>query len=377
MSARTTFDIDATPASPPAGATETGRTIFVGLTQTGDTGVPTLVQGFAAFEQEFGQRVTATAALHDAVRLFFAEGGAECWILRAGGPTDTITDHAAVLANAPASLGATAIAWPGLPSATVGAALSAHALATGRLALLSAAPDADKTAILTAATAAAAFPGASAAALVWPAVKRLDDQVVDPVAFAAACRSRAHAVMPGVPAWGARYGRTRTGLVAATLVADADFAAIDAARIGVIHDVYGVLTLDGFHLAAPIGGNDYLDEASHRDALTAIAHEMQRATTQWTGGFSSRTELTAWAGALTGIAARYAAAGVLTPPDPSKVPAGVIADPGYVIDVGPSVNTANDLASGSVAAKVSVRLTGTLEFAALHISASDAASAAF
>lgn len=377
MSARIDVTINATPSSPPAGATETGRVIFVGITENGTTGTPVLCQGFADFTTTFGSRVTATAALYDAVKLFFDEGGAECYVVRAGGPSDTITDYAAALAPIPASLGASAIAWPGLPHATVGAALAAHAAATSRLALLSCAPATSAADAATQAATVAALTGASHAALVWPAVVRTDDVTVDAVAFTAACRSRAHAIAAGVPAWGARFGGSRTGLVADVAVTDTDFATLDTALVSVIHDVYALTTLDGFHVMAGIGGNANLDEASQRDALNAIAHAAQKITTQWTGSFSSRAALTAWAGALTGLLSTFATAGVLTPPDSTVVPEGVTADPGYVVDVGPNVNTASDLATGNVNALISVRLTGSLEFADITISASDAASATF
>ena len=50
-------------------------------------------------------------------------------------------------------------------------------------------------------------------------------------------------------------------------------------------------------------------------------------------------------------------------------------DPGFVVDVGPGVNTTASLAAGTVAAAVGVRLAPTAEFVTIEITATDAAGA--
>lgn len=284
---------------------------------------------------------------------------------------------ATTLAALPADAGPGMVAWSGKAYSTAGTALADHCAGTDRLALLTCASGADRAASLTAIAAIAAYTNGSSAVLAWPEQTRTDGVVVSPIGFAAACRARAHAVSPGTPPWGGRHGKSRTGLVPTYTVTDAEFIASDAARVSVIHAVYGITTLDGWHLAAPIDGNANLDEGSQRDTLNAMSHDMAKETVNVTGSHSSRGDIGAWAGALAGIADRYVATGDLTPPDASLVPPGVTADPGYVIDAGPAVNSPTDLAAGTVKASVQARCVGSIEFATITITASDAASASF
>lgn len=467
MTSRIDVQTTATPASPPVGATDTGRLMLVGRTERGPL-TPTLLAGWADYVAKFGARTTDSADTADAVRQFFDERGAQLYMLRAAGPdavkasrsmstgglvvtaagvgaygnaitcqftaatktlvivadgvTETYsgTDAASLVAAAASSktvtvtsngtlptgdqasanltagdddydavveadvltvlvpdLGPGMVAWAGKSYTDAGEALADHAAATDRLALLTCAADADKDAALTAASVVAAYDGASNCVLAWPFLTRVDGVTVSPVGFAGACRSRSHVVSAGQPPWGGRFGRSVTGLVPVTSVTDADFAALDAARVSIIATVYAATMLYGWHLAAPISGNANLDEGSQRDTLNAIAHACTKLTVNWNGSLANRGDLTTWMGALTGVLAGFAAAGALTPPDPSMVPAGVTPDPGYVIDVGPSVNSAASLAAGRSTAAIQARCTGSQEFSTILIAASDQAAASF
>lgn len=279
-----------------------------------------------------------------------------------------------LLAN---DLGTGLVAWAGKDYTVVGTALADHAAASDRIALLTTATSADVSAATTAITAVAAYTNAANAVLVWPAVVTVAGVTVEPTGFVAACRSRAHAVGAGTPPWGATYGRSRTGLQPASSISDAQFTTLDALRLSLIQVVYGVTTLNGWHLASYMPGNIVLDEASQADTLNAIAHDALKATSDFVGRLSTRAELANWQGVLNGICAKYALAKALIPPDPSLVPAGVLADPGYVVDTGPAVNSAADLASGNVKARIQVRLTGSIEFASLSVTATDASARTF
>jgi hypothetical protein len=261
-------------------------------------------------------------------------------------------------------MGTGLIAWAGKDYAAIGATLATHAMVNERLALLTCAAGADTSAATTAIQAVAAYTDAPNAVLAWPSVTNIAGTTMPPIGFAAACRARAHVTSPGTPPWGASNGRSRTGLVPDVVVTDAQFTALDALRLSVIQSIYAVTTLNGWHTAAPMPGNLALDEASQRDALNAIGHEALLETTAFTGRLSTRGELAAWAG-------------VLSPPDPTLVPAGVIPDPGYLVNTGPSVNSPADLASGRVKALIQLRFSGSIEFASLTVSATDASARTF
>lgn len=286
---------------------------------------------------------------------------------------------ATVLANLNADLGGGLVMWPGKDYTATGTALADHAAATDRLCLPLLASGASAANALTAVAALAAYTNASyCVAPVWPAdVTRLDGVSVASAGFFAACRARAHTKSPGTPAWGMSFGQSRTGLVANLSTTDEQLAALDAARVNVIHTLYGITTLDGGHLATYIPTNPMLDEVSQRDTLNSIAHECNKLSAGFTGGKARRVDLAAWQGAMVNVLEKYVGFGDIVPPDPSLVPPGITPDPGYVIDVGPSVNTALDLAAGNGKAIVGPRVVGSLEHTLITIAASDQAAVSF
>lgn len=295
------------------------------------------------------------------------------------GGTDDVSNAvtATMLGLLTQDLGPGLVAWAGKDYTAVGTALADHAAATERLALLTCASGADTSALTTAMTAVAAYPNASKAIVAWPYLTRPDGVTVEPTGFVGACRARANAVIAGTPPWGATHGTSRTGLKPVSALTDAQFATLDGLRASLIQTVYGVTTLYGWHTAAAMPGNLLLDEAAQADALNAIAHDVLKLTTGWLGRLSTRANLAAWAGDIAGICATYAAQNVLTGPDPTVIPPGVDADPGYVVDTGPSVNSPTDLATGNVKALIQVRFTGSIEFASTTVSATDASALAF
>lgn len=286
---------------------------------------------------------------------------------------------ATLLTAIPADLGPGLIGWPGKDYTQVGTALADHAAATNRLAVPSLATGSSTANALTAAAAVAAYTNASHCAQpFWPAtVLRTDGVEVNALGLIAAARARAHTVSPGTPPWGSRHGRSRTGVTPALATTDATLRTLDLARVNVIHQLYSVTTLNGWHLASYIPGNTLLDEASQRDTLACMTHDLIQVTSRWAGSKSRRSDLTAWAGALKEVLANYANTGDLIPPDPVLLPAGVSPDPGYTIDVGSSVNTPTDLATGNVEALINARLAGSMEFLSITISAADASAGTF
>ncbi len=84
-----------TPIVPPS-----GQLFVAGLTERGSVTEPVLVRGMADYERLLGRRVTF-GALHDALRIFFAEGGDQAWVARViNGPgtvgSTSFNDRAAV-----------------------------------------------------------------------------------------------------------------------------------------------------------------------------------------------------------------------------------------------------------------------------------------
>lgn len=65
-----------------------GQFFVVGQAARGATDAPTLLTGFADFEEYFGDRVTYSH-LSDTVKTFFEEGGAKCYAIRVVGSTAT------------------------------------------------------------------------------------------------------------------------------------------------------------------------------------------------------------------------------------------------------------------------------------------------
>lgn len=89
---------------PARGVTAPGGTYFaVGQAERGPTDESVLVRSLAEFERRFGTRVTY-GALHDDLRVFFAEGGTRAYVARVVGPAATegflvLKDRAGVPVN--------------------------------------------------------------------------------------------------------------------------------------------------------------------------------------------------------------------------------------------------------------------------------------
>jgi hypothetical protein len=76
-------------AGPSAPTIAPSATYFaVGLTERGQAGKPTLITSFAQFEAVFGQ-ATSYSALHDDIKMFFAEGGSRAYCQRVVGASAT------------------------------------------------------------------------------------------------------------------------------------------------------------------------------------------------------------------------------------------------------------------------------------------------
>lgn len=153
---------------------------------------------------------------------------------------------------------------------------------------------------------------------------------------------------------------------------DAEAAAIDAAGLNAIRDVAGTLRVYGYQPFPFSGGGDPLAAAwpllTHRDTINAIAAEADAIAERYVLRpiDPRRHVFTELERDLRGLGERYAAAGSLyARRDPIT---GVVADPGYVVDTGPEVNTAETIDAGQINGRITVRVTPAGETATIVVS---------
>ncbi len=271
------------------------------------------------------------------------------------------------LAYLGADLGDGAVVWPGKVSSATADALETHCAATNRLGLLSVA---EGTSQANAIAAAAAVTSGESLALVWPHVTvstNAGELTIEPTGFALGARARAHAA-EGPQASPIRdiYGRARwvSGVEEETTAAE--WASLNDAGVSVIRTSSGNLRLYGWKTIEAPDGATNLQGAQFRDVINRVAVGCQQIADSFVGrtidgkGQALGEFRGRLIGFLSGIQGAFFAGSD---------------DPGYVVDVGPGVNSTASLAAGEIAAAVGVRLAPTAEFITIEITATDAAGA--
>lgn len=374
MSARVTVAVSTVASPPPAPKTTTGK-LFIAGVATGSTAV-NKISGISEFREIYGTRTTTNAALHDALQVFFAEGGSTAYVNAVTAAPTTPATWAGVLDAFTADLGPGAVAIAGIgPSADE--FVGAHCATTGRLGIICGPESQSAANAATSAASAAGEDGGDHLVYVWPwvTVPGLEDPI-EPIGFAAGVRARAHTA-PAGPAQSplfVDYGTSRFVNGVETAVTDAEWETLNTAKVSTVRVVAGKLRQYGWKTVANPEGDSSgnLAGAQFRDLINAIVWDASQVAENYVGRLVDGRGVTlgSFAGDLTGVCARYAAAGSLFAKLDDE---GAVLDGGYVINVGPDVNPLADLAAGELKAEIGVRLSPTAEFVTITIAATDAA----
>lgn len=252
-------------------------------------------------------------------------------------------------------LGDGSVAIPGV-GPSVHQALVEHAKKNRRVALLSHNDGASAVELGQAVTAAAS----DAAGLFEPWLQINDGaggiRNSPPEGFVAACRARAHDQVGAwrAPAGGIGVARTVLGLSREYTKAQAE--ALDAARVNIIRRVAGTVRLYGWRsLSSDEANYGFL---SSRDLLNRLVVESELRLEQYVfAAIDSKNQLLSAINAeLVGIVEPIRAQGGLYEQTDAN---GQAIDPGYLVETGNSVNSAQSLANNEVRARLSVRLSPT------------------
>jgi phage tail sheath protein FI len=254
-------------------------------------------------------------------------------------------------------------------SSATSAALEAHCASTNRLGLVTVAAG---TTAANAIVAAAAVASGENLALVWPHVKATTNAgtlTIEPTGLALGARARAHAAEgPWASPVRDVYGKAKwvTDLYAGSDTTAAQWLTLNEGNVSVVRTSNGSLRLYGWRSIDAPDGVTNLQAAQHRDTINRVAVGCQRIAEEFVGRTVDGKGLVLgeFAGQLTGFLASMSG-GFYAGAD----------DPGWVVDVGPGVNTTANLAAGDVAAAVGVRLAPSAEFITIRISATDASGA--
>ena len=374
MSARVTVAVSTVASPPPAPRTVTG-TLFIAGVASGSTAV-NKITGITEFRAIYGARTTTNAALHDALQVFFAEGGSVAYVSAVASAPVAPATWAGVLDDFTADLGPGAVAIAGV-GPTADEFVGAHCAATGRLGIICGLESQTAANAVTAAASAAGETGGENLVYAWPwvTIPGLVDPI-EPIGFAAGVRARAHTA-PAGPAQSplfVDYGTSRFVNGVETAVTDSEWTTLNTGKVSTVRVVGGKLRMYGWKtVAAPEGdtsGN--LIGAQFRDVINAITWDSSQIAENYVGRVVDGRGVTlgSFAGDLTGMLSRYAASGALF----ARVDdSGNVLDGGYVVNVGPDVNPTADLAAGELKAEIGVRLSPTAEFVTITIAATDAA----
>lgn len=264
------------------------------------------------------------------------------------------------------ALGDGAVAIPGQGNA-VHSELIAHARGNRRLALLDTTRGASITDLGSTASGLAAAAGAESAGLFAPYVLVSDgaggSRAISPVGYVAAQRNNAHAL--GGP-WvlpAGEVGRTPYLTGVDQVFTRADHELLDAARVNPIRLIGGSPRLYGWRsLSSDESGFGYLSVADLLNRLVTEAEDLLepfvfRPIDPYGRLFA---ELSA---TLIGMLDPIRVASGIYP----RIVDGDELDPGYVVDVGPAVNTAESLARNELRATISVRFAPSAALISLQI----------
>lgn len=252
-------------------------------------------------------------------------------------------------------LGAGAVGLPGYAASAVGAAAIAHCKTYNRIALLSVVNGAT---INDAIAAAATFTNdGEFAGVFYPWVTVPDGatatRTISPEGYVAACRTRAHR---DVGAWRAPAGEIAQAqyiVAPAVTLSKTQANQLDEGRVSAIRTVVGTTRLYGWRSLSTDADNYAL--LIGRDVLNALAVQGEKLlepyvfeTIDGRGQLLGRVQST-----LVGMVDPIRAAGGLF----ERVVNGDVIDPGYSVDVGPAINTPDDLAANEIHAVLAVRVS--------------------
>lgn len=296
--------------------------------------------------------------------------------LAGGTGDDANADLTAALETVSADYGVGAVALPGkafsdtLGTATVAEVLCEHANTHSRLALLSMPAKSTAAAAKTAAKTVSALTGADRAVLLFPRLVSADGTVAELVGVAAGLRARAHALYGPHRSLISKLSGTTPSGVPESEVADDVWQDLDEAGVSVLRTVGGLSRIYGWRLVKPLGGNVNLHGAQHADMLNAIRAYAQEVAENFIGrDIDGRGLLLEQFGSeLRAMMNDFATRGGVY----ARVVDGKTLDPGWIVDVGPSVNTIREVAAGHLKAQIGVRLSPVAEFIHISITAADA-----
>lgn len=257
--------------------------------------------------------------------------------------------------------GAGAVAIPGYTSALVGAALMAHAKEFRRLALMAAAQGASDADYLNAADTLIGLDGEYGGLFgPWVSIPMGGGRtkLVSPEGYVAAARARAH-LSEGpwrAPAGELAIARFVVGVERELTRAQGD--TLDEGHVSAIRTIAGTTRLYGWRSLSSDVDNYAL--LVGRDVLNTVAYEAEARLEPYVfRTIDGKGQLLASvASTIVGILDPMRAAGGLY----ERTVDGQQVDPGYSVDVGPTVNTDAVLAANKVAAVVALRVSpvGTL-----------------
>lgn len=257
--------------------------------------------------------------------------------------------------------GTGAVAIPGYAASLVGTGLMAHAKELRREALLAAAVGTNDAGYLTAADAFIGTDGEYGGLFgPWVTVPLGGgaSKLVSPEGYVAAARARAHlAVGPWrAPAGEISIARFITGVERELTRAQGD--TLDEGHVSAIRTIAGTTRLYGWRSLSSDEDNYAL--LTGRDVLNTVAYECEARLERYVfETIDGKGQLLASvAGELVGILDPMRAAGGLF----ERFVNGEQVDPGYSVDVGPTVNTEAVLNANTIAAVVALRVSpvGTL-----------------
>lgn len=254
-------------------------------------------------------------------------------------------------------LGAGAVAIPGYASSLVGAGIIAHAVESRRLALLAPAVDSSIAEAITAADAILGDDGSEHAGLFYPWIRipmgNSVTKLVSPEGYVAAMRARAilEAGPWRPPAGEVAVARFVVGAEAELTRAEGD--ELDEAHVSAIRTIAGTTRLYGWRSLSSDEDNYAL--LTGRDVMNVVAYDAEaRLERHVFKPIDVKGQLLGSVAAdLVGILDPMRQAGGLYP----RIVDGQQLDPGYSVDVGPTVNSTAVLNSNTVAAVVALRVS--------------------
>lgn len=303
---------------------------IAGRTETGPFNEAVLVTSGADYYNALGGRTRESAAVHDDVALFLAEGGREVYVTRVGGTSPTPADYVAALDATGDTAPGGCVAIPEHSASRVGVRLLAHAHQYGKTAILTGGQDDTEAVMARTAQHLRGRPGSDAAGLFWPWITTWDatgrPRHQNPTGYIAAARARAHyrAGYWANPDGQASAARTVHALrfpntpASNEALADQFLSPLVTTRNGV--ELHG-----WWSLAADSANFPYLDT---RDLLNNIAAELAEAYDEvtshtWDTLWKNMAQITAM---TKGVLSRLAKGGAF---NPKAGPEGTTGDPGY------------------------------------------------